>query len=293
MYFVWNGVENKTMGFSGYLCELIIILHGDLWNSLSAVSSWKENTIIDIKEAGYQGPSDQGSLVVVDPVDPTRNVASPVSSANLGLLIHASRAFLDSPSLHFFYPEQRTPFTKERLREMLNSRGEFMVVRFSCPTVIDDILHPQLRMTVNRIGALMEKNGFPLNDSGYLVAETTIANSSTGSNGTIFLFFESAVRERPPTALHQGPKVFNREHGDRFVTKWKDRDPFIRGDRWYVFAPVKHREPGELLKAELPVFSTGRHIRKALDAGFDVLDPEDVPEGIITRFLDKRMPWER
>jgi len=275
------GAENRTMGFSGYLCELLTLSHGGFKGVLEAASDWKENTFIDIEGTGYLGVDEKNPLIVVDPVDPARNVASPVSTENISRFIHASREYLYSPSFLFFFPPDLSPWSRETLQKIIRSRGEFVVIRFKCPDVIDDILYPQLRMTLSRLQFLLKDNGFPLNDSGFLVTKD------------VFIFFDSGLKEHPETKLHRGPTIYNADHAERFLEKWNDRGPFIRGDRWYVFAPVKYRTPRELVENELPILSTGRYVREAISKGFRILDVNSIPENVLTAFLDKRMPWLR
>ncbi len=281
------GAETKTMGFSGYLSELLILHYGGFLSALEEVSQWNQRTLIDIEETGYHGPTEGdkdgkgNSLIVVDPVDPGRNVASPVSSLRIGTFIHASREFLKAPSVRFFFPHPPSPLEKEIILSEIDSRGKILLLLLGRPDVIDDILHPQLRMTMQRLTGLLSDSGFQLNDSGYVVHDS------------IFLFFEFKVSLLPEKILHRGPQVHNPLHEERFIEKWTERNPFLVGDRWHVLAPVKHRTPQELLETVLPDFQTGSTIMESINNGFSILDPHEVPIEVISHFLDKRLPWNR
>ena len=274
------GAENRTMGFSGYLSELLIIHHGTFLGSLKRVTAWSDHTFMDIEGAGYSGPDEKRSLIVVDPVDPARNVASPVSPERIGLFIHASREFLREPSRAFFFPDTRPPLPHHEIDRLAGSRGEIILISFDPPDVIDDILYPQLRMTIQRLTTLLRDHGFQLNDHGFMVEDS------------IYLFLDLRVSILPKHSLHRGPQVYNAEHEERFLAKWKDHHPFLIGDRWYVLAPVKFRTARELLLHSLPEFQTGRHIMSSLKGGFRIMDHTEVPPSVISYFLEKRMPWE-
>lgn len=275
------GAENKTMGFSGYLCELLILQYGSFLGTLEAVGDWKENTIIDIESTGYSGPKQERSLLVVDPVDPRRNVASPVSLECIGTFVHASREFLTFPSLEFFFPHSPCILPEEIIEQEVALRGDLIFIGFPIPDVIDDILYPQLRMTLERLGTLLKEHGFELKDSGYIVLDR------------IYVYLEPKVTQLPPLTLHRGPTVYNGEHEARFLEKWRDRQPFLIGDRWFVLAPVKFRTLKELLTNKLPSLQTGRHIMASLGSGYDLLGSKDVPIEVLSRALDRRMPWQR
>ena len=104
------GAEIKVGGFSGYLCELLVLNYGSFLNVLSSVSNWKKRTIIDY-EGHYKGNNKIKEkfvepLIIVDPVDKERNVAAAVRKERYNDFVAASRAFLKSPHLNFFYPPE-------------------------------------------------------------------------------------------------------------------------------------------------------------------------------------------
>jgi len=103
------GAEIKIGGFSGYLCELLVLHFKSFLNTLEAFAHYKRRMTIDI-ENYYEGRENElkllfkEPLVIVDPVDKGRNVASAVQPQKLFTFTVAARAFLKNPSLKFFYP---------------------------------------------------------------------------------------------------------------------------------------------------------------------------------------------
>ena len=80
------GAEIKVGGFSGYLCELLIMKYGSFAETVEAFANYNKRVIIDI-ENYYADRQNELSLlfpeplVIVDPVDKGRNVASAVQPA--------------------------------------------------------------------------------------------------------------------------------------------------------------------------------------------------------------------
>ncbi|MCS7122577.1 MAG: nucleotidyltransferase domain-containing protein [Candidatus Micrarchaeota archaeon] len=83
------GADNKVNGFSGYLCELLIIHYGSFLELIRDAKSWRIPVRIDIEGVVQREFSED--LVVVDPTDGTRNVAAAVSRDNLSRFIMYSR----------------------------------------------------------------------------------------------------------------------------------------------------------------------------------------------------------
>ena len=74
------GAELKVEGFSGYLCELLILKYKTIDRLAKIASSWNEDIIIELEQASNKEFKEP--LVVIDPVDPQRNVAAAVSVEN-------------------------------------------------------------------------------------------------------------------------------------------------------------------------------------------------------------------
>ncbi len=107
------GAEIKVEGFSGYLAEVLIIAYGSFLNLIQDVArSWRPGRAIIDPENHYADKSvlkkifKDAALIVVDPVDSSRNAAAAVSRESMATLILASKLFLHRPSVSFFkYPE--------------------------------------------------------------------------------------------------------------------------------------------------------------------------------------------
>ena len=107
------GAEIKTGGFSGYLCELLILNYKSLDETLRAFTNCTHRKVIDIENyfAGRAREIDllfEEPLVIIDPVDKGRNVASAVQPQKLGMLIGAARSFLKMPSTSSLLSSENT-----------------------------------------------------------------------------------------------------------------------------------------------------------------------------------------
>ncbi|HQT45489.1 MAG TPA: CCA tRNA nucleotidyltransferase, partial [Candidatus Micrarchaeota archaeon] len=157
------GAEAKVEGFSGYLCELLIIKYGSFIGALEAASDWNSPAFEVEPRHGQEklrAMFPNAPMIVIDPVDPHRNVSAVVSTTSLYRLVYAARQFLSAPSARFFFAP-RAVTSKARLGNIIRSRGTAIIaIETKSPDVVNDILWPQLKKTTLAIEAHLEKHGF-------------------------------------------------------------------------------------------------------------------------------------
>ncbi|MEM2273062.1 MAG: CCA tRNA nucleotidyltransferase, partial [Candidatus Bathyarchaeia archaeon] len=144
------GAEIKVGGFSGYLCELLVLYYGSFIGVLEAASRWRRGEVIDI-ERYYKSPDEAKKmfqnepLIVIDPVDKSRNVASAVRLNRLSEFILASRLFLKNPDIKFFNPKIIEPYSVNDLLKIIRDRGSSIIfIKTGAIKVVPDILWGQL-----------------------------------------------------------------------------------------------------------------------------------------------------
>lgn len=98
------GAEQDSRGFSGYMCEILIVKYGSFRKVLEAATQWKKGETIVIEK---EGPHFKSALVVYDPVDRNRNAASAVHEDTFDLFVIAAKAYLENPDEKFFFPNKR------------------------------------------------------------------------------------------------------------------------------------------------------------------------------------------
>ena len=278
------GAEAKVQGFSGYLCELLVMRFGGFRDVLKAASGWKVGEAIELP--GYPGNEFDEPLTFIDPVDSSRNVASAVSVETMLRFVMASREYLASPDEKFFYPADRGVWDEDKLVLSAGERLKNVVsISFPKPDLIDDVLYPQLRKSLSSAASLLTRSDFE-------VEKTTVH-----VDGWVHLLIELKSASLPKQRKHRGPPV-NSENADEFLAKWRTlgiSEPYVEDGRWFVQARREHERAAELLKAKLKELTLGKDIRKVdplvIENGDDVMSEQH--QEALTHHFDERLPWER
>jgi tRNA nucleotidyltransferase (CCA-adding enzyme) len=229
------GAEIRTGGFSGYLCELLIVHYQSFIKTLRAFASYTRRIVIDIE--GYYANKEENinrhfpePLVVVDPVDEGRNVASAVQSQKLYTFVAAARAFLKKPDKEFFFPPKITPLTAEALGDMLeNHDASFIFLPLGNTETVPDVLWGQLYKTQRALRKLLELHGFKVLRDDVWSDEKTLS---------IFAFeLEQCVL--PCVKKHFGPPLNRKKECENFLSKYNINGsvisgPHIEDGRWAV-----------------------------------------------------------
>ncbi|MFB6284491.1 MAG: CCA tRNA nucleotidyltransferase [Halobacteria archaeon] len=267
------GSELKTRGFSGYLCELLVLEYGGFEEVVREAATWGRQTFIDPGEkrggSGDETVDDRfdSGFVVVDPVDEDRNVAAVVSREKYAEFIDRCRRWLENPGKEFFYEPHRRSMTEEEYLSTLDRRGSRVVsIVFESPDIVEDQLYPQLRSTASSFRNKLE-------DLGFSVLRTTVMSEDRSVILLEFDVFELSSVER-----HQGPPVYVGKHSVSFRSKYKELDvvgPYIDDDRYVVEIERAFTTPAEFLEGEA-VFDLGlgKHVGEAMRDGYSILVDE-------------------
>src|SRR5213592_785954 len=131
------GAEAKVMGFSGYLCELLVLKYGTFRGVLENSLAWRKGELIELDRPPRRAFPEP--LIVVDTVDPNRNVASAVSVEQLATFVHSAREYLQNPSERFFFPRPLKPLSIPKLRAAAKRRGGgLLAIAIPAPSVTED-----------------------------------------------------------------------------------------------------------------------------------------------------------
>ncbi|MWV63425.1 CCA tRNA nucleotidyltransferase [Halorubrum sp. JWXQ-INN 858] len=257
------GSDLRTEGFSGYLTELLVVELGGFVPLVESARSW--HPPVEFDPEGHAERTFDDPLVVVDPTDPTRNVAAVLSAANLARLQHYARDFLDRPRDSLFVAEPPEPLDSGEVRDHLDRRGATPVaVVFDAPDLVDDQLWPQLRRSLDGVVRGLSDHGFDVLRAQAMVSgengnaagdgddREADGNAGGGGNdrggsnrpvdspGRAALYAELEVTERPRVERHEGPPVAVRKHAEGFYRTYADDvdpdtyGPYIDGDRYVV-----------------------------------------------------------
>ena len=160
------GAEIRVGGFSGYLCELLV-LHYESFNSvLQAFAQHIPKRVVDIE--GYYKQREREiellfpePLVIIDPVDKRRNVAAAVQPEKLYTFVAASRAFLKVPCEKFFYPSKTIALAADALSQKIEKHDASIIfLTFNGVKAVPDVLWGQIYRTKRSLRKLLELNDF-------------------------------------------------------------------------------------------------------------------------------------
>ena len=254
------GSELRVGGFSGYLAEILIIFYGSFEDVLSAASRWRPGELLDPE--GHGRVQHEEPLVVVDPVDPKRNVAAALTLDKMLLFSCACRSFLAGPDAGFFSPPVHPPLSDGQISSIIAERGTMPVlIEFEAPAVVEDVLYPQLRKAEESVRSLLEKNGF-----------SVLRSDVASYRDRAALLFEMQVWLLPAAMRRSGPPVWEAEHLSRFLAAHPSplSGPYISGGRAVVEEPRAYSRASDLLAANLAGLSLGKHIGAAIRRGYNI-----------------------
>jgi tRNA nucleotidyltransferase (CCA-adding enzyme) len=276
------GSEFKVGGFAGYLCELLILKYNNFMGVLNAAAYlWKNGIIIDLED--YKtGEMFDDSLVVVDPVDKNRNVASALKLQKMAEFIAASRNFLKSPSEDYFKNLTRCR-DWSIIAEQFNSRStKTYLICFKPPEIPSDAIYPQLKKTEISFNTKLDLEGFNIFKSGNWSDESNLA----------FIILEFGVWSLPDYKNHEGPRVWENSHQERFLDKY-GHNAWIENDRWMVKIPQKYNNAKMMMEyllspENIHLLKVGKHLKDEILKENYIID---INEFLSVDGIKKSFPW--
>jgi len=263
--------------------------------TLRHASSWNKGTLLEIgKPEGIVSPKEKDpnvDLVVIDPVDPNRNLAAAVRPDRLWSFVAAGRQFLRNPGLWYFFPPEFKPKTRQQFAKRIDdTRHEILAITFKHPVLVPDVLWGQLMKLERSLLDIMAREEFNPYRSALWSDET---------KGSAILF-EAGLTKLPAVRLQKGPPVSKSEDSMSFLEKHlKARDtargPWIEGDRWMVERKRGILSIRDLVKAGAREEAYGLSLPKQLGASFrrsvKVLQNREVLSLLGRKGFDKSL-WE-
>lgn len=231
------GSNTKTQGFSGYLCELLIYNYKTFNSLIIQASDWEPGVYIDIEKHHKNRPHYPNPLIVIDPVDPKRNVSAVVSSDNFMKFVSVCKQFKNKPKESLFF---KKPVKPKPLKSVLESRKtQFLAIEFKKPDILDDILYPQLRRTAKRLVKLLKDYEFQV--MGYDIY----------ANNKCTIMLEMEVWSLPHVRKLHGPPISVKNHSKEFIFKYKKTRLWVEDDSWKAEIKRKYPIAESLLKKTL------------------------------------------
>lgn len=216
------GAEAKIEGFSGYLCELLVLKYHTFLHLLERASQWSKRVGIQLEKT--YPPHEilkrfSGNLVVIDPIDQYRNVASALSCTNYFTFLYLAKTFQESPHSGFFFKEEIQPILSSDLLRKISSRNTlFIGILFEIPPLVDDVLYPQLKKTSKSIVRFLEQDDISVLRYDYSIDGTKV----------LFLIELSYVGISNVRKII-GPPITKYDHVKSFLQKYQNNFSILSG----------------------------------------------------------------
>ncbi len=206
------GAEISVGGFSGYVCEVLIMRYGSFEGVLRAGSEATHHQVIAIDDQfdqdvvkGFNSP-----LIIIDPVDSRRNLGTAISPESVGKFVLAARSFIDNPSIRFFREDPKTGSAARALY------SNIVVVEFKHKERSPDVIWGQLKRSLVAIAKQLELADFE-------VLRSSCVSDEKSSAAMAFLLNSLTL---PPFTMRNGPDVFRKNDSASYLRKPK-RSPHI------------------------------------------------------------------
>ncbi len=282
------GSDQMTEGFSGYLCELLVLHYGGFHPLLESAAAWRPGTLIDIEDHRQKDFSDP--LVVIDPVDPKRNVSASVSVARMFEFVELARGYLENPSPEFFFAPVPGVFSQAELKAELDMRGTHLyAITFDTPPYIEDIVVPQLRRSMDAVRSLLERHDFVVNRADCAMLPERC-----------MLVFELLFEDLPSVRRHIGPPVWNRENAAKFAAKYEDlrhielfAGPYIEDGKYIVEVKRPFTSVSDLLRSHQVLdVGLGKHVKQVMEDYWELSRDEECWSEGFAPFLSQFVRYE-
>lgn len=278
------GAEPKNRGFSGYLCELLVLKYGSFDGVVKAAAEdWNIGTRLWLEK---KGPAMDGALVFYDPVDSGRNVASAVHQDTLCRFITACRDYLQEPSEIFFFRPSDPALCEKKLEKMADTGGfRLITLVFGKPDTNEENLYAQIWKTQAAVQAQLGHYGF------------NVLRSTHGFDGKRMTVMFMLTCDRLPGCIKREGPTIDSDTAEGFFRKWDTKaivKPFIENGRWWAVVPRQYRSAKEMLRNEIAQAGIGKNVdistMEILDHDTTVLQAD---RKVLCEMLDPTPYWRR
>ncbi|MDP3742103.1 MAG: CCA tRNA nucleotidyltransferase [Candidatus Micrarchaeota archaeon] len=287
------GAEVEVGGFSGLVCEQLMLKYGGLENLLREAAKWLPPIYIDY-EGTWNAENKSGKMelmhkfpdakfILIDVIDRNRNAAAAVSPQSLAKFILLSRAFVKKPSESFFI-EKKKVHNAAKVQQLLHARGTtFVMVEMKKPDVIEDILFPQLKRSEKNISRELQKSGFRV-----------FGSCDNYAKGQLLFEIENACLVSVKKLV--GPPAWLEKNVSQFLKNKKIiRGPYLEEEKICLDIRQSETSVEKILKAILASGSTGisSHWQKPAKNGkarmVKKIDASNVQ--ILAKYLLETVEW--
>ncbi len=218
------GAEISTEGFSGYVCEVLILKFGTFLSTVKFFSTYIYDKMIirideNVSTAEKCYEMHDSFIVILDPIDQKRNLGSAISTGSVATLVLASRKFLADPNANYFTVNSNLVID-DRLKNSLVS--SIIIIKFGYSNRPSDVIWGQLKKLTKSVIRFSETYGFR-------ILKSTCNVSEKENRCVIGLLLESITISS--LFVKEGPEVFRLQDVEKFIEvnqksplKWLDND---------------------------------------------------------------------
>ena len=227
------GAESYIGGFSGYVLEILTAYYGSFEKVLKAAQRWKEKDVIDPSRFYKTGEMAlfhintsklQSPLIVIDPVDKSRNAAAALSMEKFLLSKELAKKYLQKPAEEYFVKEK---ITLDSLKQKYKGKGTLVFVAVVPTEGKEDAVGAKLLKVFEFLRERLQ--GFGLVRGGWVWDKGSEA----------LFYFVTKKKELPEFEIRAGPPLKMKE----FVADFKKKNKNTFEEKSRVMAKVRVENP--------------------------------------------------
>jgi tRNA nucleotidyltransferase (CCA-adding enzyme) len=259
------GSQLSVGGFSGYVTEILILRYRSFKEAISLVANTnRDKQLIALNEPDPQYlPSFNSSIIIIDPIDPKRNLGAAISTESLGKFILAARSLIQNPSIGYF----KSTENMFDIRVLEKVKPNLLIVEFKIRKRSPDVIWGQLKRSLTALSKQLSISGFNAFGSTCITDENEYA-------AFVFLVEFTTL---PSFTLNVGPEIFRMRDTETFIEKKMHKlTPFwINGNMRVVTIAERNNLSAKeylskLLSGNVSNVGINKDIIEDLRTGFDV-----------------------
>ncbi|MBW2971149.1 nucleotidyltransferase domain-containing protein [Candidatus Woesearchaeota archaeon] len=228
------GAESYIRGFSGHVVDILTIHYSSFEKLLQAASRWQYGELIDPEKhyTGSLNKSKKGALIIIDPVQPERNAAAALSTANFNRFRELAELYMQKPSEKYFVKQK---FSVSKLKS--NAKPNKLILLEVKPSEgKKDVVGAKLLKAFMYIRIQLKHYDFKLIDAGW--------NWDNKQKAIFWYIVDKTPLSK--TRKHQGPPLKAKQHVKAF--KAQHKNTFIENNKIHATLKREYTKPEQLIK---------------------------------------------